>query len=81
MASLKRFVHLQFRTSWSPLAEQAPDIRFTLQPTAGGNGDEPPAVMALTFIDPDQEMHVYVMDDTGRKQLVELLTGGIILPK
>lgn len=81
MASLKRFVHLQFRTAWSPLAQQAPDIQFTLPPTAEGNGDAAPTIMALTFIDPDQEMHIYVMDDTGRKSLIELLTGGIVLPK
>lgn len=38
--------------------------------------------MALAFVDPDQEMHVYIFDDDGRKALIQMLLGtGLVLPK
>ncbi len=82
MASLKRYIHPQSKPIWKPLAEVAADISFQLPPTAAGNGDAKPVPMALAFVDPDQEMHVYIFDDEGRKALIQLLIGhGLVLPK
>lgn len=82
MASLKRYVHPQSKPIWKPLAEVASDISFTMPPTAEGNGDKAPVAMALAFVDPDQEMHVYIFDDDGRRALIQLLLGtGLVLPK
>ncbi len=82
MASLKRYVHPQSKPIWKPLAEVAADITFTLPPTDGSNGKEAPVPMALAFVDPDQEMHVYIFDDDGRRALIQMLLGtGLVLPK
>ncbi len=82
MASLKRYVHPQSKPIWRPLSEVAADISFQLPPVAAGNGDTAPVPMALAFVDPDQEMHVYIFDDAGRKALIQLLLGtGLVLPK
>ena len=82
MASLKRYVHPASRPIWKPLSEVAPDIAMKLPPTAGANGDTAPVPMALAFVDPDQEMHVYIFDDDGRKALIQQLLGtGLVLPK
>lgn len=82
MASLKRYVHPVSKPIWKPLAEIAPDITLNIPPTAGLNGDTAPIPMTLSFVDPDQEMHVYIFDDDGRKALIQLLLGtGLVLPK
>lgn len=80
MASIKRYVHPMAKPIWQPLKQLAPDINFQLPQTAESNGSTAPVPMALAFIDPDQEMHVYIFDDDGRKALIEQLTGGIVLP-
>lgn len=80
MASIKRYVHPVAKPIWSPLKAVAPDLTLNIQPTAGENGDSAPVPMALAFVDPDQEIHIYIFDDAGRKALVELLLGGIVLP-
>lgn len=82
MATIKRFVHPQSSPSWNPLSEVAPDVKLRIQMPTGENGKAPPELMALTFVDPDQEMHIYVFDDGGRKALIQLLLGtGLVLPK
>lgn len=78
MASFKRYVHPISKPIWQPLAQVAPDLKVQAPPE-GQNGASHAPPMALAFIDPDQEMHVYIFDDAGRKALVELLTGGIVL--
>jgi len=79
MAAFKRYVHPVSKPVWRPLAEIAPDMHVQAPPTGQENGHGRAAPMALAFVDPDQEMHVYIFDDNDRKALVELLTGGIVL--
>lgn len=80
MASIKRFIHPMSKPMWQPLAQVAPDVNFTLPASTDGNGADPPVPMGLVFLDPDQEMNIYIFDETGRKALIEQLTG-IVLPK
>lgn len=71
MASVTRSVHPQSGVLWGPLAQIAPDVGIKF------DGDEEP--MALAFVDPDNETHIFLFTEDGRKGLVKQLTGGIIV--
>lgn len=72
MAALSRHIHLRSSFAWEPLAAAAPDLTFTTE-----GEDEAP--MALTFVDPDGEKHVFAFGEEARKSLVSALTGGVVL--
>lgn len=81
MAGLTRTVHPASNVKWAPLKEICPDVTVQLGPAAERNGDgEPPEPMALSFADPDGEMHVYPFTPEGKQNLLAQLTGGVILP-
>jgi len=73
MAGITRTVHPQSNFFWRPLAEAAPDMNLQ-----GGDPGNPP--MALVFVDPDVETHVFVFGEDGRQALLKALTGGVIIP-
>lgn len=50
-----------------------------MQPPSG-NGDGPVKLMGLAFTDVDGESHVYVLDETGKQELIKRLTGGLVVP-
>lgn len=73
MSSLRRSVHTATEVRWLPLEHAAPDL------LPSGEGSE--SLMALVLVDPDdKETHIYVFTEEGRRQLLEILTGGIVVP-
>ena len=79
MSASKRFIHPGADFHWQPLAKLIPDVGVQMAP--GANGGEPEVPMGLMFVDnDDQETHVYLFSEAGRKALVAALTGGVALP-
>lgn len=72
MASIARHIHLRSDFRWEPIAKTVPDLTFTVE----GMEEAP---MALTFVDPDGETHVYAFGEDGRKKLISALTGGLVV--
>lgn len=76
--ALKRFIHPKWAAQWKPMHELAPDVEVR-ELITNGNGAAPGTVMCLQLIHPDGETHIYPVSEEGRRALVELLTGGVIL--
>ncbi len=81
MASLSRHIHLQTNFFWRPLSEIAPDMKVQLPPSEGNGNGEPTVPMALIFVDPDNETHVYVFDESDKQRLLTTLTGGVVIAR
>lgn len=69
---LTRVVHPETTMAFGPLAELAPDI------VASDDYDRPVDV-ALAFVDPDGECHIYLLAPEGLERLRRLISP-IILP-
>lgn len=81
MAGLTRTVHPTSSVRWAKLTDICPDVNA--KPVHGENGNgtgNAEGPMALSFADPDGEMHVYVFTPDGKQNLIAQLTGGVILP-
>lgn len=70
MAELNVGVHVQYAIDFGP-------VRRFVPPQAGGGVPVEP--LALSFLDPTGEMHVYVVSENAKKQLIAALTGGIVI--
>lgn len=81
MTSVSRHVHVQSTMAFGSIDRIAPDLGLRFEGEAT-NGSPPEHVTpnALWFTDPDGETHVYPLTEDGRKSLVQMLTGGVVLP-
>ena len=75
MSGFTRKVHPVSNVVWKKLKQLAPDVQAT-----GANGSEPEEPMALAFVDPDLETHIYLFTEEGRVNLIRQLTGGLVVP-
>jgi hypothetical protein len=78
MAELKVGVHVQYAIDFGPVSRFVPPQAQITQKADDGGG-MPVEPLALSFLDPDGEMHVYVVSDASKTQLVAALTGGIVV--
>lgn len=79
MAEIKSSVHVQFGFDFGPASRFVPpQTQISQKPDPGGG--QPNEPNALSFIDADGEIHVYVVSDETKRKLVEKLTGGIVMP-
>lgn len=77
MAGITRRVHLVTNFEWKKFKHLVPDLTLTADTQ---NGDEPEEPMALAFVDPDGETHIYLFTEVGRVNLIRKLTGGLVVP-
>ena len=54
--------------------------QLEIQQAADPGGGQPTEPNALMFIDPDGSMHVFVLSDVTKRNLIAKLTGGIVMP-
>ena len=78
MAELKVGVHVQYAIDFGPVSRFVPPQAEITQKADDGGGI-PTEPFALSFLDPTGEMHVYVVSDASKTQLVAALTGGIVV--
>ena len=78
MAELRFGVHVTYGIDYGPVSRFVPP-QAQIEQRADNGGGQPTEPNALSFLDPDGEMHVYVVSDNAKKQLVAALTGGIVI--
>ena len=79
MAGMETTVHLNYAPQYGPASKFIPPT-LTVQEEADAGGGKPSEPNALVFVDPrDGETHVYLMSEKMRQQVLQLLTGGIVI--
>ena len=78
MAELNVGVHVQYAIDFGPVSRFVPP-QAQISQKADDGGGMPVEPLALSFLDPSGEMHVYVVSENAKKQLIAALTGGIVI--
>ena len=72
-------VHHQYVPDWGPVDRFVPPT-LQVQETADAGGGKPAVPSALVFLEADGSSHVYLVSEKMRQKLLQMLTGGIVLP-
>lgn len=83
MAATTIHVHLHETMAFAPIDELVgvANVKLTRNADAGGGIPTDVPLKGLAFTDLQTgETHIHVLTDEGRQNLVEKLTGGIVLP-
>ena len=72
-------VHHQYVPDWGPAVNFVPPT-LQVQEQGDSGGGTPSVPNALVFLEPDGTSHVYLVSEKMRQKLLQMLTGGIVLP-
>ena len=78
MAGARVNVHANFGFDFGPASRFTPP-QLRIQENADPGGGQPSEPNALMFVDPDGEMHVFVLSEKTKQNLLAKLTGGIVV--